>query len=243
MGGLLQGLRRRGEAEQRVVRRTDPARKELGVCRPTTARERPGEWKIRLRTAVTGTPEPVGIWSSVRPGSDWSKVLLPTRAWPLTPRFTVPRENRAAACPYWSSSSATRERRSRSPGPPSTSLSRSDASRCARSRASTSSSRPRAAPVRCRRAVSASTVTSSSRRFSSSASIRAAVAGPVAPGPTMSGPEVLPVYPSLDPDPFGSPGAAAQSASRLGTVAASAGVPHSRSAVIVGGPRSTVPIR
>ena len=53
------------------------------------------EWKIRLRTAVTGCPLPVGICSSPRPDSDCSSVLLPLRARPLTPMLTVRRDTRA----------------------------------------------------------------------------------------------------------------------------------------------------
>lgn len=52
---------------------------------------------MRLRTAVTGRPDPVGICWSVRPDNFCSSVLLPTRARPLTPILMVSREKRPAS--------------------------------------------------------------------------------------------------------------------------------------------------
>ena len=103
-------------------------------CSRSVARRRSGAWKIRLRTAVTGSAWPVGIWSSPSPETDWSSVDFPTRACPLTPTFTVSRASRA---------SSTRSSRTASAAP-----SRASA------KGSTSASRRSAGVVACARSAS-----------------------------------------------------------------------------------------
>ncbi|HVH23763.1 MAG TPA: hypothetical protein VNA11_15035 [Pseudonocardia sp.] len=130
-------------------------------------------WKIRLRTAVTGSPLPVGIWPSPRPEMLCSRVLLPTRACPLTPMLIVVRENRDSSTRSSWTAWATPSRASSTRNPASASRRSLGVEGCPPSSRTAAASAASWSSTRSHHSISARTAGTPRRRSSRTVRIRA----------------------------------------------------------------------